>query len=551
MKRELAALLLFVVAVLVLAACAPLASAPRVAAVPAVAPAQATAPPPDPGLTAPVTGGTPLEDVIASMAPQDVWQNFEDITQVPRPSGHVEQIRSFLVDFGKGLGLETTVDEAGNVLIRKPASKGMENRAGVVLQAHMDMVGTPAPGTTFDFQTKPIEALVTGDWVHAGDTTLGADNGIGMAIMMALLQRKDLVAPQIEALFTVDEETTMQGANGLQPGSLDGKYYVNLDSETDGEFTIGSAGGLTQQNVFAYQTGGGPQSVVTGFYTVTVTGLSGGHSGMDIDKGRGSAIKLLVRLLKPAGEWYGVRLASLKGGEHNNSIPSQATALMMLPTANQAAFDAYLKKSEATFRKELAATETKLAVGWTPSTVSSPEPPVMTLSSQNRVLDALNANPQGVLRMSDTVPGLVETSNNLGMLVTANGFVTATNLSRGSVDSELADAGEMIRSVWDLAGAQTTINDQYPGWTPNPDSPLLNLFMRTYEQLYTDKEPAYTAVHAGLECGTVASKYPGMDFISLGPTLVDVHNADERLQISSVPRVVDLLVAVLAQAPDD
>jgi dipeptidase D len=511
--------------------------------------ASQAAPAPDPGLTAPVTGGVPLKDTLPSMTPQDVWQNFYNITQVPRPSGHVEQMRAFLVDFGKGLNLDTTVDEAGNVLIRKPASKGMEDRPGVVMQAHMDMVGTPRPGTTFDFETQPIQAYVAGDWVHASDTTLGADNGIGMAIIMAMLQRKDLIAPAIEALFTVDEETTMAGANGLKPGVLEGGSYINLDSEVEGEFTIGSAGGLTQKNVLAFQTGGEPQGTATAFYTVTVTGLTGGHSGLDIDKGRGSATKLMVRLLRPAGEWYGLRLASLQGGEHHNSIPSQATALVMLPTANYQAFDDYLKQSEATFRKELAAVDPKLTVGWITSTVSGPAPALMTLSSQNRVLDALNANPQGVLRMSDAVPGLVETSNNLGLVATADGFVTATNLSRGSVDSELADAGAMITSVWDLAGAQTTVTDRYPGWTPDPESPLLDLFMQTYKQLYADKEPAYTALHAGLECGTVASKYPEMDFISMGPTLVDVHNADERLQVSTVPRVVDLIVAVLGQVP--
>jgi dipeptidase D len=411
------------------------------------------------------------------------------------------------------------------------------------------MVGTARSGTTFDFETQPIQARVVDNWVHAGDTTLGADNGIGMAIIMAMLQRQDLDAPAIEALFTVDEETTMAGANGLKPEVLEASSYINLDSEVEGEFTIGSAGGLTQMHVLAFQTGGEPQNTATAFYTVTVTGLTGGHSGLDIDKGRGSATKLLVRLLRPAGEWYGLRLASLQGGEHHNSIPSQATALVMLPAANYQALDDYLKQSEATFRAELAAVEPKLAVQWITSTVPGPAPAVMTLASQNEVLDALYANAQGVLRMSDTVPGLVETSNNLGLVSTADGAVTVVNLARSSVDSELADAGAMVMAAWELAGGQTTITDQYDGWTPNPDSPLLNLFMETYKQLYTDKEPAYTALHAGLECGTVASKYPEMDFISLGPTLVDVHNADERLQISSLTRLVDLLVAVLGQMP--
>jgi dipeptidase D len=483
------------------------------------------------------------------MAPQDVWQNFYDITQVPRPSGHDDQIRAFLVEFGKSMGLETTVDEAGNVIIRKPASKGMEDRPSVVLQAHMDMVGTPRPGTAFDFTTQPIQPYVAGDWIHAGDTTLGADNGIGMAIIMALLQRKDLAAPALEALFTVDEETTMQGAKGLKAGELAGKYYLNIDSEVEGSFTIGSAGGLTMQSVLAYATEGAPKDTNTAFYTLTVTGLTGGHSGIDIDKGRGSATKLLARLVRPAGESYGVRLVSLDGGSHHNAIPSEAKALIMVPSANFEAFSAYLKQAEGTFRKELVATEPNLAVQLATSPLSGPATAVMTAASQNRILDALYVNPQGVIRMSDTVPGLVETSNNLGVVATANGAVTATNLARSSVDSELTDVGVTIESVWNLAGAKNTVTDRYPGWTPNPDSSLLKLFMTTYEQLYKDKKPSYTAVHAGLECGTVAGKYPEMDFISLGPTLVDVHTADERLQVSSVQRLSDLLVAVLGGIP--
>jgi dipeptidase D len=277
--------------------------------------------------------------------------------------------------------------------------------------------------------------------------------------------------------------------------------------------------------------------------------LTGGHSGVDIDKGRGSATKLMVRLLTPAGEWYGARLASLQSGTHDNAIPSEANSLILLPTANHKAFDDYLKKAETTFRTELAATEPNLAVTWITSTVLGPPPAVMTLSSQERVLDVLYGNPQGVLRLSDTVPDLVETSNNLGVVATANGAVTAINLARSSVDSELTDAGEMVMSVWDLAGGQNTVTDRYPGWTPNPDSPLLNVFMQTYEQLFTDKQPTYTALHAGLECGTVASKYPKMDFISLGPTLIDVHSPAERVQVSTVSRVVDLLVGVLSQIP--
>jgi dipeptidase D len=514
-----------------------------------VAASSATAQPtPAPGASTPVTGGVPLKDALPSLSPQDVWQNFYDITQVPRPSGHMDQIRTFLVNFGKGLNLDTTVDDSGNVLIRKPASKGMEDHAGVVLQAHMDMVAQKTADKDFDFLTDPIQAYVAGDWVHADDTTLGADDGIGIAIIMAMLQRKDLVAPAIEALFTVDEETTMAGMNGLGSDELHGSDYVNIDSEVEGQFTIGSAGGMTVESSLAYQGDtGGPINVATAYYTVTVTGLTGGHSGLDIDKGRGSATKLLVRALWPTGTQYGARLVSLQGGTADNAIPTEANAIVMLPVAQAQGFGDYLKQYETTVRQELTATEPNLAVKFITATLPT-IPQVMSAVSQQRVLDVLYANPQGVLRMSDSVPGLVETSNNLGVVTTENGFVKAANLMRSSVDSELTDAGGMVMSDWDLAGGQYAVTDRYPGWDPNPNSPLLALFEQTYKQLY-DVDASYVALHAGLECGTVASKYPEMDMISIGPTLVDVHSPTERLQVSTVPEVVDLLVEVLGQIP--
>jgi dipeptidase D len=523
-------------------------SAPPVDSQAAAAQSTMAEPTPAPTASTPVTGGIPLQDALPSLAPADVWQNFYDITQVPRPSGHMDQIRAFLVDFGKELNLDTTVDAAGNVLIRKPASKGMEDHAGVVLQAHMDMVAQKTADKEFDFRTDPIEAYVAGDWVHADDTTLGADDGIGIAIIMALLQREELVAPAIEALFTVDEETDMSGMNGLGSDELSGSDYINIDSEAEGQFTIGSAGGMKVQSSLAYQGDtGGPVNVPTAYYAVTVTGLTGGHSGLDIDKGRGSATKLLVRALWPAGTQYGVRLVSLQGGTADNAIPNEANAVVMVPVAQAEGFGDYLKQFEAAVRQELTATEPNLAVTFIPVTLST-IPQVMTSASQQRVLDVLYINPQGVLRMSDSVPGLVETSNNLGVVATTNGFVTAANLARSSVDSELTDAGVMVMSAWNLAGGQYEVTDRYPGWDPNPNSPLLALFEQTYKQLYS-ADASYVALHAGLECGTVATKYPQMDMISIGPTLVDVHSPTERMQVSTVPKVVDLLVSVLAQIP--
>jgi dipeptidase D len=340
----------------------------------------------------------------------------------------------------------------------------------------------------------------------------------------------------------------MSGMNGLGSDELVGRDYINIDSEVEGQFTIGSAGGMTVQSSLATQGEiGGPIDVATSYYTVTVTGLTGGHSGIDIDKGRGSATKLLVRLLWSADTSYGLRLVSLEGGTAHNAIPSEANALVEMPVAEAQWFADYLQQSEATMRNELAATEPNLSIKFITATLPMIQE-VMSPASQQRVLDALYANPQGVLRMSDSVPGLVETSNNLGVVTTEDGFVKATNLARSSVDSELIDAGIMVMSVWDLAGGQYAVTDQYPGWDPNPDSPLLGLFEQTYKQLY-GVDASYVAIHAGLECGTVAGKYPEMDLISIGPTLVDVHSPTERLQVSTVPKVVDLLVKVLEQSP--
>jgi len=340
----------------------------------------------------------------------------------------------------------------------------------------------------------------------------------------------------------------MSGMNGLGSEELHGSDYVNIDSEVEGQFTIGSAGGLTMQSSLAYQGDtGGPINVAQAYYTVTVTGLTGGHSGLDINKGRGNATKLLVRLLWPAGTMYGVGLVSLQGGTASNAIPREANAVVVVSVDQAQWFGDYLKQFETTMRQELAATEPNLAAKFITATLPG-IPEVMTPASQQRVLDALYANPQGVLRMSDSVPGLVETSNNLGVVTTQNGFVQATNLARSSVDSELTDAGVMVMSDWDLAGGQYAVTDQYLGWDPNPNSPLLALFEQTYKQLY-GVDASYVALHAGLECGTVAGKYPQMDLISIGPTLVDVHSPTERLQVSTVPKVVDLLVGVLGQIP--
>ncbi|MGD2079144.1 MAG: beta-Ala-His dipeptidase, partial [Chloroflexota bacterium] len=358
----------------------------------------------------------PLKDALANLEPQAVFQNFYDITQVPRPSGHMDQIRQFLVDFGQGLGLETIVDEAGNVIIRKPAAAGLENRQGVVLQAHMDMVPDKDDDLTFEFPTDPIQAIVRGDDLVAQGTTLGADDGIGMAMIMAVLQDETLQSGPLEALFTVDEETDMSGANGLKEDVLQGNILINLDSEWDGVFLIGAAGGGHVDITSAYSQVSAPAD--SDAYQVEVQGLKGGHSGVDINLGRGHAIKLLVRLLKGAVEPYGLRLANFNGGNAGNAIPRSATAVVMLPRDQAEAFAVYVQAFESTIKSELSATEPDLSVELL--SVQAPDQ-LLDEAFQASLLDALYATPQGVIRMSDALPDLVETSTNLGLVNVEDG----------------------------------------------------------------------------------------------------------------------------------
>jgi dipeptidase D len=486
----------------------------------------------------------PLKDALGTLEPQDVFQNFCDITQVPRPSGHMDRIREFLVSFGQELGLETIVDEAGNVIIRKPAAAGLENRQGVILQAHMDMVPDKHDDLDFEFTTDPIQAFVSGDYVVTEGTTLGADDGIGMAMIMAVLQSQTLQAGPLEGLFTVDEETDMSGANGLKNDVLQGSILINLDSEWEGVFLIGAAGGGHVNVSSSYAQVSAPADMVS--YQVKIQGLKGGHSGVDINLGRGHGIKLLVRLLKGAVEPYGLHLARLNGGTAGNAIPRQASAVVLLPGEQVEGFTKYVQAFEATVQSELAAVEPDLSVE-----LGAAEPPaqVMDESSQAVLLDALYANPQGVLRMSDALPGLVETSNNLGVVNVQDGQVEVICVPRSSVDSALEDASRMIASVWELAGYQVAFADYYQGWNPDPASPILGLMEATYWDLY-GREPEVMAVHAGLECGVIGAKYPEMDMISIGPMLEDVHSPAERLNAASVQNVMDLLLETLRRIPE-
>jgi dipeptidase D len=507
--------------------------------IPAIAPAVSATDTP----SSPATE-IPLKEALGSLEPQDVWLYFYDITQIPHPSGQMDQIRQFLVEFGQGLGLETIVDQAGNVIVRKPAAAGFENRQGVVLQAHMDMVPQKTDEKVFDFSTDPIQAYVAGEYVHADGTTLGADDGIGIALIMAVLQSKTLQVGPLEALFTVDEETTLSGANGLEVDILQGRILINLDSELEGVFIIGSAGGGPVNIIASYPQAPAPSEMVS--YQVKVQGLSGGHSGADINLGRGNAIKLLVRMLKGAAESYGLRLASITGGTASNAIPTEASALIFLPNANGDSFIKYAQEFEATIQSELQAVEPDLSLQ-----VDAVQPPaqVMDEAFQDILINALYGTPQGVIRMSDTIPDLVETSTNLGVAIVQDGQMEVNNLPRSSVNSELEDVSQMIASVWELAGYPVECPGFNPGWTPNLASPILGLMKGAYLDLF-GQEAGITAVHAGTECGNIGGIYPDMDMISIGPTNENVHTTSERLYIPSVQRVMDLLSEVLQRIPN-
>jgi dipeptidase D len=480
----------------------------------------------------------PFKDAVAGMEPQAVWQNFYDLTQVPRPSHHEEQVRAFLVQFGESLGLETLVDDVGNVLIRKPAGTGFESRQGVVLQAHMDMVAQQTD-PNFNFLTDPIQAYVDGEWVVADGTTLGADDGIGVAIAMAVLQAGTPALGPIEALFTVNEEDGMDGALGLQGGWLQGTTLINLDWETEGIFTIGSAGGDYIDIVATYSEVEAPTGVAA--YTVRVSGLQGGHSGMNINLGRGHATKLLVRLLTTAADAYGARVASLEGGTAANAIPTEASAVVVVPESQADAFLAYVQEFEGIVQSELSVTEPNLVVTAAGTTLPTL---VMDETAQRQFLNALYATPQGVIRMSDEVEDLVETSTNMGIVQIADGQVTVTCYPRSSVDSELDDINQMIVSVWDLIDIPVTISNRFSGWAPDTESPILLLMEDVYEDMY-GVAPELTAVHAGLECGTIVATYPGMDAISIGPTMEEVHTVNERLEVATVQKLYDFLIETL------
>ncbi len=480
---------------------------------------------------------------IADLNPQIVWKNFYALTQIPRPSKHEEKAAEYLYNFGKNLGLETIKDEIGNIIIRKPATPGMEDRMGIILQAHIDMVPQKNSDIEFDFKKDAIQPRIVGDMVYATGTTLGADNGLGCAVAMAVLEDKNLVHGPIEALFTTDEETGMTGARNLQPGVIKGDILVNLDSETEGELYVGCAGGLDASGVFTYTN----EAVPAGYkgFKVAVTGLVGGHSGMDIVLYRANANKVMARVLLPLMRDLDTRLVSINGGNMRNAIPREAFAEIAIPEAKVAEAKAIVAKKLAEMRAEYAGTDKDLNIALEDAAVAKE---AICQKVALNMIRTLYVCPSGVERMSSEMHGLVETSNNMAIVKSADGKIQIHSLMRSSVDSAKDDLAEKMRCLFELAGAEVTFAGGYSGWAPNMASPILREMKKVYNKLY-GKEPEVMAIHAGLECGILGGIYPNWDMISCGPTIFSPHSPDERVNIDSVGKWWDFIVEVLKEAP--
>lgn len=480
---------------------------------------------------------------ILNLEPKALWKNFYSLTQIPRPSKKEAKVQEFAVNFGKSLGLETIIDEVGNVIIRKPATAGMENRKGVILQGHLDMVPQKNSDKVHDFEKDPIDAVIDGEWVKAKGTTLGADNGMGVSAAMAILESKDIAHGPIEALFTCDEETGMTGAFGLKPGILKGDILMNLDSEDEGELYIGCAGGTNGNMKFTYSEVAPDKDVVA--YKLSVTGLKGGHSGVDIHLGRGNSNKVLFRFMWHAARKHGLRLSSVDGGSLRNAIPRESFAIITIPKNMNDEFVKCLPGFTDTIRKELSAVEPDLKME-----VAGVDVPktMMDLQTQNHLLNAIYGCPNGVMRMSNEMQGLVETSTNLAIVKSENKTVRVHCLLRSSVDSAKQDLEHMMQSVFELAGAEVNFDGQYPGWKPNPSSPILKAMQSIYQKKYGNI-PEIKAIHAGLECGLLGGVYPNLDMISFGPTIRYPHSPDEKVNIATVQKFWDFLVETLKQIP--
>jgi dipeptidase D len=484
---------------------------------------------------------------LRSLEPNSLWNCFADLNAVPRPSKREGRVVAFVREFAVRHGLMSMLDSAGNVIIKKPATPDRQDRPAVIMQAHLDMVHKAADGLDFDFETQGIDMWVDGDWVRARGTTLGADNGLGVAAILAVLASKDLSHPPIEALFTLDEEQGMGGALGLQPGLLTGKTMLNLDSEEDDTFTIGCAGGVDTLASLDYtEAAHGPDET---YLAIHITGLRGGHSGLQIHEGRANAIKLMARILCACGVEV-VALATMRGGSARNAIPAQCTAQVVI--LDQARFDEIFAKEVAGIREEFRLIEPHLSITTQPVKPEHGYIPTMADYVQRPFVLALQAVVNGVYRMSPVVPGLVEASSNLSLISLGNGHAEWSGLQRSSVESSKADVARAFAAPFKMMGMdemnrpEVRHGDPYPGWSPSAESPILEKMKSIYRELFVH-EVKVSACHAGLECGVIAIAYPDLDMISFGPNIHEAHSEKECCSISSVQKFWKLLTATLAE----
>jgi dipeptidase D len=474
---------------------------------------------------------------IKALAPQPVWKNFTALNAIPRASKKEERVIAFMKDFGERLSLDTIVDKAGNVIIRKPASEGYENRPGIILQAHLDMVHQKNADTSFDFDTQGIEMYIDEDWVKAKGTTLGADNGIGVACIMSILESTDIPHPPIEALFTIDEETGMTGAKGLEEGLLKSKIMLNLDCEEDDTIAIGCAGGIDSNTYLIYTQETPPPNSQA--FEIKIRGLKGGHSGVDIHLGRANANILMNRLLYKSS----ARVGTINGGSLRNAIPRESTAVVAVAESQVGAFTRLFEERRQMLLNENRIIEPDLSIS-----LSDADMPdlVMEEEIQEKVLNSIYAVPNGVWRMSPAVPGLVETSSSLARVIVEDGEFITQSLQRSSVESGKNDIANAVRAAFENVGVRVDNDGDYPGWEPNPDSPTLKQLQTIYERLFNET-PKAVAFHAGVECGIIGNHYPGLDMLSIGPTILHPHSPDEKVSIPSVQKFWRYFLAVLAE----
>ena len=484
-----------------------------------------------------------MNNSIRQLEPKELWNHFADLNAVPRPSKKEEKIIAFIKSFGESLHLSTYVDEVGNIIIKKKATKGMENKITLVLQSHLDMVHQKNNNTDFDFNRQGIEMFIEGDWVKAKRTTLGADNGIGVASIMTLLASKDIPHPPLEALFTIDEETGMTGALALKGGLLSGSILLNLDTEDDNELTIGCAGGIDVSATGNYiaEKPKGKEA-----FRISINGLTGGHSGMDIHKGRGNANKLMNRLLLHLSNKMNIEISTIDGGGMRNAIPRESYA-DIVNSNNSIALKQEIEKLCTIFQDEYRATDPNLTF-----TVENIPNPVSILNNkfQQMLLRSIYACPNGIYRMSPDIKGLVQSSNNIARVLVKEGTFSNHCLTRSSVDTEKTDLKMAITSAFELMGAQVNYTGEYPGWTPKPSSPIVQLMGDLYKERYHE-QALVSACHAGLECGILGKNYSEVQMISFGPNIRGAHSPDEKVQISSVQKYWGFLLETLKRIPEN